>query len=121
MRNDIVRSFLNSDVFKNPQDFDTYIHPDFRIQWLASTGPRNMDAGEFQTFLLEMGKDYEEIRIEITKFVSDGDQVSVAYTIWSITHENPTEEVAMGHFVSFYTIMDEKIISCYQMSQQAVE
>lgn len=121
MKDNIVSSFLNSDVFKNPQAYDTYIHPDFKMQWLASTGPLSLGAVEFREFLLKLGDDYNELRIEVTKMVKENDEVSVAYTIWSVTHEDPTEEIAMGHFISFYKILNDKIISCYQMSQQAID
>ena len=61
------------------------------------------------------------MRGEITHILEDGNNVTIRYTYFVKTIENPNEEVPVAHFMAIWTIKDDLMYRGYQMSQPAEE
>ncbi len=112
----IVRSFLESDMFINPDLFKDFIHPDFRTHWHASSGYREYDYNEYYRLTESTASSYESMRTEITHMISEKDEVAARFTVFVKTVENPREEIPIGYFISIFKVSENKIIEIHQTS-----
>ncbi|WP_438961446.1 nuclear transport factor 2 family protein [Nonlabens sp.] len=112
----VVRNFLDSDVFVDPEDFSSHFHKDFKMHWHASSGYREFNYEDYERFTQAISVAYESMRSEITHMISDKDEVAARFTVFVRTVENPREEVPVGYFISIFKVSENKIIEVHQTS-----
>jgi len=117
----IVKSFLDSDVFVNPELFGGFIHPDFKMHWHASSGYREFDYGDYFRITELTAPSYESMRSEVSHMISDKDEVAARFTVFVRTVENPQEEIPVGYFISIFKLSENKIIEVHQTSHPSEE
>lgn len=112
----IVTNFLDSDVFVKSENFDSFMHKDFKMHWHASSGYRDFDYDEYHRISQVTAASYESMRTDISHMISEKNEVAARFTVYVRTLENPREEVPVGYFISIFKIMDDKIIEIHQTS-----
>lgn len=117
----IVTNFLDSDVFVQANDFESFFHKDFKMHWHASSGYREFNYEEYQRIAQVTAASYESMRTEISHMISDKNEVAARFTVYVRTLENPREEVPVGYFISIFKIEDEKIVEIHQTSHPSQE
>lgn len=116
-----VTNFLDSDVFVQANDFESFFHKDFKMHWHASSGYREFNYEEYQRIAQATAASYESMRTEISHMISDKNEVAARFTVYVRTLENPREEVPVGYFISIFKIEDEKIVEIHQTSHPSQE
>jgi hypothetical protein len=114
---EIVKNFYKSNVFLDSKLTDTFIHPDFTLDWNSSKGFLQMNREEMLTIVNQMSKAYQSSRIHITQLLHENNEVTVRYTHYVKTIENPREEMILAHFMAFWEVKDDKLYRGFQMSQ----
>jgi predicted SnoaL-like aldol condensation-catalyzing enzyme len=65
----------------------------------------------------ELSKAYVRSKVRISHILEDNNLVSVRYSHFVKTIENPREEMLLAHFITIWEIKDNKLFRGYQMSQ----
>lgn len=117
----IVRDFYTSDFFNKNQNVEKYLHPDMELFWNARTGYSRMDRDDVAQVTLEAARSFESVRCEITHLLQEASSVTIRFTFYISTIENPTEETPVAHFVAIWEIKEGLMYKGYQMSQPAEE
>jgi hypothetical protein len=112
----VVKEFLESDVFLDPDLFSDFFREDLKVCWHASSGYREFDYNEYHRLSQSTAASYKSMRSDISHIFVQKDQVAARFTVLVKTMENPSEEVPVGYFVSIFKIEDEKICEIHQMS-----
>ena len=118
---ELVKNFFEANFYKDKTVLDKYLHPEFELFWNSSAGYSHMDKVSFTTMLLEMSKSFTSLRSTITHLLQEENAVTVRYTFYVRTIENPDEEIAMAHFMSIFEVEDNQIRKGFQISQPAEE
>lgn len=114
-----VKEFYTSDFYKNPDSLLKYLHPDSLLFWNSSAGFSKMNFEEIKEFSSELSRSFQSLRAEISHLLAEGDVVSIRFTYYVETKENPDEELPMAHFQAIWELKDGKLYRGHQMSQQA--
>ncbi len=117
----LVKSFYNSDFFKNPEEVKNYLHPEAELFWNSSEGFHKMNFSDIENLSKGMARSFENLRAEVSHLLKDGDEVTIRFTYHIRTVENPEEEIPMAHFMAIWKIKDGKMFRGYQISQPADE
>ena len=117
----IVSAFYSSDFFNKNQQVEKYLHPEMELFWNARTGYSYMRRDDIAAVTSEAVKSFDSVRCEITHLLQEGQNVTIRFTFYITTIENPTEEVPAAHFVAIWEIKDGLMYKGYQMSQPAEE
>ena len=112
----IVKKFLDSDVFVEPNIFSEHLHRDLMVHWHASSGYREFNFEDYHRLSQSTASSYESMRTEISHMISDKSEVAARFTVYVRTLENPREEIPIGYFISIFKIEDGKIIEIHQTS-----
>lgn len=112
----IVKKFLDSDVFVDPNSFAEYMHKDLKVHWHASSGYREFNYEDYNRLSQSTANSYESMRTAVSHMISDKNEVAVRFTVYVTTIENPREEIPVGYFISIFHIEDGKIINIHQTS-----
>lgn len=116
-----VKSFYESDFYKNEETLKSFIHSDCELYWSSSTGFVKFNYNEIIEHGKRIASSFKELRTEISHIISEGDFVTVRYTYFVISFDHPDEEVCLAHFISIWEIKDNKLFRCHEMSQMADE
>lgn len=65
----------------------------------------------------ELSRAYVRSKVRISHIIVEKDIVSVRYSHFVKTIENPREEMLLAHFMAIWQIKDNKLFRGYQMSQ----
>ena len=114
---EIVRDFYESNAFINLELMKSYIHPNICLDWNSSKGFVQMKWDEIEAFTIELSKAYQESTIQIHQIIEEGELVSVRYSHFIRTIENPKEEMLLAHFMVIWELKENKLFRGYQMSQ----
>ncbi len=117
----LVEDFYTSNFYKNPEVIKNYLHPDAELFWNNSVGFSKMNYSDILNLGIEMSRSFESIRAEVSHLLKDKDQVTIRFTYHVRTVENPDEEIPLAHFISIWTMRDDKMYRGYQISQPADE
>lgn len=117
----VVRDFYSTDFFNKIQQVDKYLHPDMELFWNARTGYSHMYREDIAKVTSEAAKSFDSVRCEITHLMQEGKNVTIRFTFYITTIENPTEEMPAAHFVAIWELKDGLMYKGYQMSQPAEE
>jgi hypothetical protein len=116
---DCVAKFYSSDFYKNPASVEDYLHPDAQLFWNSSGGFHKLSYHELGALSQELSKSFESLRADISHLLSDQDMVTIRFTYYVRTVENPDEELPMAHFIAIWQVKDGKMYRGHQISQQA--
>lgn len=114
---EIVKNFYKSNVFLDSELMASFIHPDVTLDWNSSKGFLQMNREEMVNIVNQMSKAYLSSRIHITHLLEENDTVTVRYSHYVKTIENPREEMILAHFIVIWELKDEKLYRGFQMSQ----
>jgi predicted SnoaL-like aldol condensation-catalyzing enzyme len=113
----IIQDFYASEALINSAIMDSYLHPDVILDWNSSKGFLQMNRSQILELSNELNKAYESSKIKISHLLEEGNLVSVRYSHFVKTIENPREEMLLGLFIVIWEIKDGKLYRGYQMSQ----
>jgi hypothetical protein len=114
---EIVREVYESDAFINIELMKSYIHPDVCLDWNSSKGPFQMKRNDIENFVIELSKAYQESTIKIHQLLGEDDLVTIRYSHFVRTIENPREELLLANFIVIWELKDHKLFRGYQISQ----
>jgi hypothetical protein len=114
---EIVKSFYKSDAFINTVIMKEYLHPDFTLDWHSSKGFVQMNYDEMINLTTEISRAYVRTKARITHILEEDNMVSVRFTHYVKTIENPREEMFLAHIMIIWEIKDNKLFKGFQMSQ----
>lgn len=114
---EIVLKFYKSEALINSDILKEFLHPDILIDWNSTTGFIQMNYNSLLNLSNELGKAYVRSKARISHIIEEGDLVSVRYSHFVKTIENPREDMLLAHFIVFWQIKDDKLFRGYQMSQ----
>ena len=113
----IVQDFYKSEALINSAILDTFLHPEFILEWNSTKGFIQMNRSELLNFATELGKSYIRSKVRISHILKDNDLISLKYSHFVKTIENPREEMLLAHFMVIWEVKDDKLYRGYQMSQ----
>ncbi len=113
----IVEDFYKSEAVINGDLMDAYLHPEIILDWNSSQGFLQMRRPEILALANELSRAYIRSKIRISHILEEGNLVSVRYSHYVKTIENPREEMLLAHFFVIWEILDGKLYRGYQMSQ----
>ena len=114
---EFVQKFYKSDALIDSEILKTYLHPDVILEWNSSKGFIQMDYASIIEMANELSRAYVRSKVRISHIISEDDLVSVRYSHFVKTIENPREEMLLAHFSTIWQIKDDKLYRGYQMSQ----
>ena len=118
-RKKVVEEFYKSDFYKNPGTLEQYLHPEAELFWNSSSGFHKLRYEDIEKMVQEISKSFYSLRAEISHLIRKKDMVTIRFTYFVKTIENPREEMPMGHFMAIWQIKDDKMYRGHQMSQPA--
>ncbi|EIA07532.1 nuclear transport factor 2 family protein [Flavobacterium frigoris] len=114
---EIVQKFYKSDALLDSSVMKEYLHPDVIVDWNSSKGFVQLDFDSLVELSDELAKAYVRSKIRISHVIAENDMITVRYSHFVKTIENPREEMLLAHFISIWQIKDNKLHRGYQMSQ----
>ena len=114
---EFVQKFYKSDALIDSEILKTYLHPDVLLDWNSSTGFIQMDYNAILEMANELSRAYVRSKVRISHIIAEDDLVSIRYSHFVKTIENPREEMLLAHFATIWQIKDDKLYRGYQMSQ----
>lgn len=114
---ELVLDFYKNDLILNKSEVNEFLHPDLIIEWNSSKGFVQMNREDVLNLSDELSKAYVRSKMRITHILQENSMVSVRYSHFVKTFENPREEMLLAHFFVIWEIKDGKLYKGYQMSQ----
>ncbi len=118
---ELVKSFYESDFYKNKEVLKKFLHPECEVNWSSSEGFIKLDYDGIVNHGKIVSESYKTLRTEISHLLAEGNTVTVRYTYYVVTFDNPEEEICLAHFISIWEIKNDMLYKCYEMSQLADE
>ncbi|OXA66445.1 hypothetical protein B0A67_23330 [Flavobacterium aquidurense] len=114
---EFVQKFYKSDALIDSDIMKIYLHPDVKLDWNSTKGLIEMDYNSMLDMANELSRAYVRSKVRISHILAEDDLVSVRYSHFVKTIENPREEMLLAHFAIIWQIKDDKLYRGYQMSQ----
>ncbi|KRB53646.1 nuclear transport factor 2 family protein [Flavobacterium sp. Root186] len=114
---EFVQKFYKSDALIDSEILKTYLHPEVIIEWNSTKGFIQLDYNAIVELTNELSRAYVRSKVRISHILAEDDLVSVRYSHYVKTIENPREEMLLAHFSTIWQIKDDKLYRGYQMSQ----
>ena len=114
---EFVQKFYKSDALIDSEIMKTFLHPDVTIDWNSTKGFIQLDYNSIIGLANELNRAYVRSKVRISHIIAEDDLVSVRYSHFVKTIENPREEMLLAHFFVIWQIKDDKLYKGYQMSQ----
>lgn len=116
-----VEKFYTSDFYKNPETLKSYLDPNAELYWNSSNGFHKLDYDQIKTMSQEFAKSFESLRTDVSHLLCDKEKemVTIRFTYYIKTIENPEEELPMAHFIAIWQVKDGKMYKGHMISQQA--
>ena len=114
---EIVLDFYKSDVLLDKEAVNTFLHPEVTVDWNSSKGFIQMNRQDIINLTEELSRAYIRSKVRISHVVEEGDVVSVRYSHFVKTIENPREEMLLAHFFVIWELKEGKLFKGFQMSQ----
>ncbi|MGB0974524.1 MAG: nuclear transport factor 2 family protein [Flavobacteriaceae bacterium] len=118
---ELVKSFYESDFYKNQNVLKTYLHPESEVLWSSSDGFVNLQYNDIINHGKNVSESYKSLRTEISHLIAEGNMVTARYTYYVVPFDNPDEEICLAHFISIWEVKDNLLYKCHEMSQMADE
>ena len=113
---DIVLEFYKSDVLLDRKTVSELLHPEVSMDWNSSQGFIQMNYDDFLSLTDQLSKAYVRSKIRISHIIQEKNLVSIRFSHFVKTIENPREEMLMGNFFAIWEVKDGKLFRGYQMS-----
>lgn len=114
---ELVLDFYKNDLLLHKSEVNEFLHEDLIIEWNSSKGFVQMRKQDVLNLSDELSKAYVRSKMRITHVVEEGNMVSVRYSHFVKTIENPREEMLLAHFFVIWEVKEGKLYRGYQMSQ----
>jgi hypothetical protein len=114
---ELVLDFYKNDLILHKSDVNEFLHPDLIIEWNSSKGFVQLKKEDVLNLSEELSKAYVRSKMIITHIIEEGDMVSVRYSHFVKTIENPSEEMLLAHFFVIWEVKEGKLFRGFQMSQ----
>lgn len=114
----IVKTFYSQDLAKHDEAI-ILIHPDVQLKWHSSKGYRTLTYDAIENNLKEIRRSYESWRFKISHLLEDNQQVTIRYTVYSTSIEQPNVEEPLAHFITIWEVKEGKLYRGYEISQLA--
>ena len=114
---ELVLDFYKNDLILDKSEVNEFLHSDILIEWNSSKGFIQMNKEDVLNLSDQLSKAYVRSKIRITHCITEGNMVSVRFTHFVKTIENPREEMLLAHFFVIWEVKDNKLYRGYQMSQ----
>ena len=114
---EFVQKFYKSDALIDSEIMKSYLHPDVTVDWNSSKGLILLDYNSLLDMANELSRAYVRSKVRISHIIAEEDLVSIRYSHFVKTIENPREEMLLAHFSTIWQIKDDKLYRGYQMSQ----
>lgn len=114
----IVLDFYKSDALISSDIVRNFIHPDIVVEWNNTEGVTQLDYNAIIDLTDELNKAYVRSKIRISHIVSENNTISVRYSHFVKTIENPREEMLLAHFMVIWELKDDKLYRGFQISQK---
>ena len=114
---ELVLDFYKNDLILKRSEVNEFLHPDLIIEWNSSKGFVQLNRDDVLNLSDELSKAYVRSKMRITHIIEEGIMVSVRYSHFVKTVENPREEMLLAHFCLIWEVKDNKLYKGYQMSQ----
>lgn len=105
----IVKNFYTSDLASDSQLISTYMHEDCKVHWNSSTGYKVLDYDGMNRFFSSIRVAYHSLRPKISHLLQDKNQVTIRYTTFVSTIEDPENELPLANFISIWEVKDGKL------------
>lgn len=116
---EIVKSFYESNLANDMGLVPKYFHKDCQLHWNSSTGYNVKNYADIVQFFKHINAAYECVRVQISHLLEDGNHVTVRYTLFVNTIEDPENEQPLANFISIWKLKDDKLYRGYEISQMA--
>lgn len=113
----IVQDFYKSDALIDAKIMGEFLHPEIILEWNSTKGFLKLGYDEIISLTENMGKAYVRSKARINPIVAEKNMVSLRFSHYVKTFENPREEMLLAHFFVIWEIKDDKLFRGYQMSQ----
>ncbi|WP_310381228.1 nuclear transport factor 2 family protein [Flavobacterium sp.] len=114
---DIVLEFYKADALLDKKIVSELLHPEVSIDWNSSKGFIQMNYDGVLAFTDELSKSYIRSKIRISHILQENNLVSLRYSHFVKTIENPREDMLLGTFFVIWELKDDKLYRGFQMSQ----
>lgn len=113
---DIVLDFYKSDVLLDKKTMKELLHPEVTIDWNSSEGFIQMNYEDMMSLTDEMARAYIRSKIRISHILQENNLVSLRFSHFVKTIENPREDMLLGNFFVIWEVKDGKLFKGFQMS-----
>lgn len=113
----LILDFYKSDALINSEILNTFLHPEIVLDWHSSKGFFQMRREDLLTLAIELNRSYIRSKVKISHLIKEGDLISIRYSHYVKTVENPREDILLAEFMVIWEIKDEKLYRGFQMSQ----
>lgn len=113
----IIQNFYKSDALINADVMKEFLHPEIVLDWNSSKGFVQLNYDSILDLTQELSKAYVRSKVRISHIISENDLVSVRYSHYVKTIENPREEMFLANFIVIWQLKDYKLFRGFQMSQ----
>jgi predicted SnoaL-like aldol condensation-catalyzing enzyme len=93
------------------------MHAECILDWNSSKAFIQMDYEALINMTNEISKAYIRSKARISHIIEEANMVSVRFSHYVKTIENPREEMFLAHIMIIWEIKDNKLYRGYQMSQ----
>ena len=116
---EIVKAFYESDLANDSQSVPKYIHKECQLHWNSSSGYKVFDYDGMINFFKNISSSYHSLKSEISHLLVDQNHVTIRYTVFVSTIEDPENEQPLANFISIWEVKDGKLYKGYEISQVA--
>lgn len=113
----LVQNFYNSHAIIDSDLLETYLHPDANLEWNSSKGFLTLNRQEIIAMSKELQVAYSGSSVKISHIIAKQNMVSIRFSQYVNTIENPTEDMLLAHFMVIWEIKEDKLYKGFQMSQ----
>jgi hypothetical protein len=114
---ELVQSFYYSDALYNSKTLDQFLHSDVILEWNSSKGFFKKNKRDLLQLADELKIGYEAFVVQIHQIIAEDHLVSVHYTHFGTTIENPNQINRLAYFFVIWEVKEGKLYRGYQMSQ----
>ncbi len=116
---EIVKAFYESDIANDSDLVSKFMHKECQLHWNSSSGYEVFDYDGLKNFFKNISLSYHSLKSEISHLLVDQNQVTIRYTVFVSTIEDPDNEQPLANFISIWEVKDGKLYKGYEISQVA--
>jgi predicted SnoaL-like aldol condensation-catalyzing enzyme len=113
----IVKKFYKSNALIDSEVLQEYLHPDIIVEWNSSKGLIELKYNTLIDLSIDLSKAYVRSKVRINHVIAQKDLVSIQYSHFVKTIENPREEMLLARFFAIWQVKEGKLFRGYLMSQ----